>query len=148
MQPELISFTTCEADLAELRKLTTGRADGGTYWLGWLEDFTSADAAVRKQFCRTAVDRLCRVFDPNAVRASLPEALQEWVDSSTGVNTDDLFGANDMVPAGVDPVRDATLAVVAQLLEKVSSHAPVEDIDAILDEPNDVLDAQENVIIN
>jgi len=82
------------------------------------------------------------------VRASLPEALQEWVDSSTGVNTDDLFGANDMVPAGVDPVRDATLAVVAQLLEKVSSHAPVEDIDAILDEPNDVLDAQENVIIN
>lgn len=82
------------------------------------------------------------------MRASLPEALQEWVDSSTGVNTDDLFGANDMVPAGVDPVRDATLAVVAQLLEKVSSHAPVEDIDAILDEPNDVLDAQENVIIN
>ena len=55
------------------------------------------------------------------MRASLPEALQEWVDSSTGVNTDDLFGANDMVPAGVDPVRDATLAVVAQLLEKVSS---------------------------
>lgn len=120
------------------------------YWQAWYDDFSdpenTAAAAVNRVFCHSIIDKLCRVFPPNVVQASIPDVMKVWIDNITVALESSVHGTVFSINrSNKNPVQETTNSIMLAVRDKIIAQVDDLEIQEYLDAENEILDEGDDV---